>query len=126
MWPRTALCLGRQGRSMISIHDLLEVAIRVRASDLIVKAGSPPAVRVDGRVQRTDLPSISPEETRELAYEIMFSAGREALLLHPDSTRLSGDEADAEEKMSLLRSRRELDMVFTIPGLARVRANLFL
>ena len=33
---------------MINIHELLELAIRHRASDLLLKAGSPPALRIDG------------------------------------------------------------------------------
>jgi Tfp pilus assembly pilus retraction ATPase PilT len=65
---------------MLSIHELLEVAIKQKASDLVVKAGAAPAIRVDGRLQLTSLPVVTPEQTREIAYEIMFSASRDTLL----------------------------------------------
>lgn len=109
---------------MHSIHALLEVAIHKKASDLVIKASAPPAMRVDGRMQLTDLPPMSPEETRELAYEILFSASRDILLQYPES-HLELDD-DAETHMKQLEQKRELDLVFSIPGLARVRANLFL
>ena len=111
---------------MITIHDLLEVAIRFNASDLIIKAGSVPALRVDGKILFTDLPGISAEATRELAREIMYSAHRDTLLQYPESM-LDGSQEDAtEERLKELQQRRELDLVFTIPTLARVRANLFM
>ena len=37
---------------MINIHELLELAIRHRASDLLLKAGSAPALRIDDHVSR--------------------------------------------------------------------------
>lgn len=111
---------------MNSIHELLEVAIKAKASDLVIKAGSSPTIKVDGRMQRTDLPPISPEGTRELAYEIMFSAGRDALLNRHNTQGIGMDMEDADGRMKELENKQELDMVFTIPGLARVRANLFL
>jgi twitching motility protein PilT len=109
---------------MHSIHALLEVALHSKASDLVLKAGSPPAIRVDGRMQFTNLPPLSPEVTRELAYEIMFSASRDTLLQYPNAHLDLDDDPDIH--MKELEHKRELDMVFSIPGLARVRANLFL
>ncbi len=113
---------------MKSIHDLLEVAIKRRASDLLIKAGAPPAVRVDGMMQVTDLEPLTAADTRELAYSVIYSATRDYLLQYPDEGALEGSEdvEDAESRMKELHDKRELDMVFTIPRLARVRANLFL
>lgn len=111
---------------MKSIHELLEMAIKARASDLMIKAGAAPAIRVDGGMRTTDAPILAPEQTRELAYEIMFSASRDALLQYPDSHCLGFDMEDTEARMKELEQKEELDLVFTIPGQARVRANLFL
>ena len=109
---------------MLSIHELLEVAIKQKASDLVVKAGAVPAIRVDGQMQLTSLPVITPEQTRELAFEIMFSASRDTLLQYPDSRGCGVDLEDTEAWMRELEQKQELDIVFTIPQVARVRANL--
>src|ERR1051326_7692935 len=111
---------------MHTIHELLELAITQKASDLIIKAGAAPAIRIDGRIHLTQLPVVSPEATRELAYEIMFSSTRDTLLQYPNSQGDGVDLEDAEERMKLLEQKEELDMVSTIPNMARVRANLFM
>ena len=111
---------------MHSIHELLEIAILKKASDLVIKAGAVPALRVDGRMQLTDLPVISAEATRELAYEIMFSAARDTLLQSPNAEGIGMEMEDPETRMKELEKRQEVDLVFTIPALARVRANLFM
>ena len=111
---------------MFSIHELLEVAIKSKASDVVIKAGAVPAIRVDGRMRLTDLPVLSSHVTRELAFEIMFSANRDAMLQSADVDGEGGELPDAETLMKELEQRQELDMVFSIPRLARVRANLFL
>ncbi|MCW3053627.1 MAG: Twitching mobility protein [Chthonomonadales bacterium] len=111
---------------MHSIHDLLEIAIKHKASDLVIKAGAVPALRVDGRMQLTELPVISAAATRELAYEIMFSAARDTLLQDPKANDIGMEMDDPEARMQELEKHQEIDLVFTIPGLARVRANLFM
>ncbi|MFN3650325.1 MAG: type IV pilus twitching motility protein PilT [Armatimonadota bacterium] len=112
---------------MVNIHELLELAIRHRASDLLLKAGSPPALRIDGTVVSTKIPALESAAMDELAQSIIFSASRDALL------RFSGPGGEgkeipnlAEEQMQALAEQEEVDLVFTIPNMVRVRANLFL
>jgi twitching motility protein PilT len=115
---------------MKSIHELLEIAIRQRSSDLVLKAGSPPAIRVDGRMERMDLPELRASDTREFARSIIYSAARDRLLnqdaadaeTSPDD---DGIEHDTETRLRRLDEAEELDIVFSIPNLARVRTNLF-
>ncbi len=113
---------------MKSIHDLLEIAIRNRASDLIIKAGAPPSLRVDGRIKITEMEPLTEQETQELGYSIIYSAARDTLLhraeKEPSPDLTDGDDADY--KMRELENQAEIDLVFTIRHLARVRANLFL
>ena len=53
---------------MTSIHELLEIALKNRASDLILKADAPPALRVDGRIQSCpELGVLTPSATHEIA-----------------------------------------------------------
>src|SRR4051794_23598500 len=65
---------------MINIHELLELAIRHRASAPPLKAGSPPALRIDGTVVSTKLPAISAGDMDELAHSVVYSASRDHLL----------------------------------------------
>jgi len=111
---------------MLSIHELLECALRFKASDLVIKAGAAPALRVDGKMQFTDLPVMLADQTRELAYEILFSASRDVLLQNSDTKDCDSEAEAADTRMHALENQAELDMVFTIPSMARVRANLFL
>ncbi|HVK07101.1 MAG TPA: PilT/PilU family type 4a pilus ATPase [Armatimonadaceae bacterium] len=114
---------------MKSIHDLLEVAMQSRASDLILKADAAPALRVDGRIQsRPDLGPISYSEMHELAMSILYSATRDALIRHGSAAVDEGEigAANAEQQMQRLLTQEEVDAVFTVSGLVRVRATLFL
>lgn len=112
---------------MKSIHELLEIAIAERASDLLIKVASPPTLRVDGRLKSTDMEPITAQDTEDLINSIIYSSTRD-YLLHAGSAaaeKFTGEEL-AEKKLQTLYGMEEIDLVFTIDGLARVRANLFL
>ena len=112
---------------MISIHELLELAIRHRASDLLLKSGAAPALRIDGSVVTTKIPALQPEDMEELAQSIIYTASRDYLLrFHAPSKSAEDIPNFAEEQMEQLAEKQEVDLVFTIPNLIRVRANLFL
>ncbi|MBM3458214.1 MAG: PilT/PilU family type 4a pilus ATPase [Armatimonadetes bacterium] len=112
---------------MVNIHELLELAIRHRASDLFLKAGSPPALRIDGTVVSTKLPALDASDTEELAHSVIYSASRDYLLrFHAPGKEPTDIPPMADEHMKQLTEKEEVDLVFTIPNLIRVRANLFL
>jgi len=111
---------------MKSIHDLLEVAIAQNASDLLIRAGSLPSMRVDGQLQSIGSDPLSVEDTEDLIHSIIYSSIRDYLLqVGPNASKFSGEEL-VDKKVQTLREMEEIDLVFTIDGLARVRANLFL
>jgi twitching motility protein PilT len=73
------------------------------ASDLHLSAGSPPVIRVNGRLERLpDFEKLSPEETRDLVYRIVST-----------------------EQQKHLETRRQLDFSYSVPGLARFRVNAY-
>ena len=56
----------------LRIEDLLRAMVGKGASDLHIKAGSPPGFRIDGEVQQQEeLGALSPEMTADLARQIM-------------------------------------------------------
>lgn len=111
---------------MINIHELLELAIRHRASDLLLKAGAPPALRIDGTVISTKLPAFDAAGMEELAQSIIYSASRDYLLRFQARGKSEDIPTLADEQLSQLAEKEEIDLVFTIPNMIRVRANLFL
>lgn len=86
----------------MDLKDLARLAAEKKASDLFIKEGSCPSLRVDGRIQNADFPSLTADETRELAYSIM-----------------------TPEQIGRFERRHELDLAFTIEGISRFRVNIY-
>ena len=87
----------------MNIRSVLEKMIAARASDLHLKAGTPPVVRVDGVLYTLDEPAPSSQELREV-YQQMLN----------------------EEQRSHFATHHEIDFAFGVSGLARFRANIFM
>ena len=86
-----------------SIDDLLTVMVERNASDLHLTAGSPPVIRVKGRLERlSDQDDLAPEQIRTLVYRILST-----------------------EQQKVLETRRQIDFSHSIPGLARFRVNAY-
>ncbi len=56
---------------MDSIDHLLELVVTRQASDLHLKAGSPPVIRVDGELLLLDQPKLTPQDTKDVAAGLM-------------------------------------------------------
>src|SRR5436309_8408175 len=83
--------------------DVLIEVLERRASDLHLTAGSPPMVRVRGRLSPLeDYPTLTPTDTREIVYSIMSNDQRQRL------------ETDWQ-----------CDFAYQIPGRARFRVNAY-
>ena len=87
--------------SRLHIDDLLRTAVDRDASDIHIKSGSPPLLRIYGELIPTDLPALSSDEAKRLSYSILTPEEREQF------------EKDWE-----------LDLGYDIEGLARFRVNV--
>jgi len=88
---------------MAEIDGLLKIMAERGSSDLHIKVGSPPAVRLNGKlVVMTEYPSLSPDATRQLALGMM----------------------DDRQQQSF-ENHRELDFAYSVPGVGRFRVNVF-
>jgi twitching motility protein PilT len=86
-----------------SIDTLLERVAEVDASDLHITAGSPPVMRVRGKLSRLDgFEPFEQEETRDLLYRILST-----------------------EQQKRLEIDRQLDFSYSVPGIARFRVNVY-
>jgi twitching motility protein PilT len=87
---------------MANMHQLLKAMIEKGASDLHVTAGTPPQLRIDGKLHPLRMPQLSPTETKQLCYSVLTDAQKHKF-----------------EEIS------ELDLSFSVQKLSRFRANLF-
>jgi twitching motility protein PilT len=86
-----------------SIDTLLEQMVAHDASDLHITVGSPPVLRLRGHLHRLDqLPRLSADDTRQLLYRILST-----------------------EQQKQLELNRQIDLSYSMPGLARFRVNIF-
>jgi twitching motility protein PilT len=86
--------------------DFAEVLLQVMerdASDLHLTAGSPPMLRLHGKLQAMDYPKMTPQLTREVIYSILSNDQRQRL------------ETDWQ-----------IDLAYSIPGKARFRVNAYM
>ena len=88
---------------MLSLRELLEIMVKQNASDLHITVGTPPQIRVDGKLVKTDLDLLTPEDTKKLAYTVMN-----------EKQRLKFEE------------NSELDLSFGVEQLSRFRCNIFM
>src|SRR5579884_1932383 len=87
-----------------SIDTLLERVAAEDASDLHVTSGSPPLLRLRGRLTPLDdFEKFNPELTRDLLYRILST-----------------------EQQKRLEVDRQLDLSYSVPGVARFRINVFM
>ncbi len=88
---------------MATIYDLLKVMIEKGASDLHITTGSPPRLRIDGKLIPLDHPQLTPVETKTLSYSILTDAQKHKF-----------------------EENNELDLSFGVKGLSRFRGNIFM
>ena len=61
----------------MDITELFDMVDRQRASDLLISAGAPPMLRIDGFITRTDEEPMTPAETQELVYQLLTPEQRQ-------------------------------------------------
>jgi twitching motility protein PilT len=87
----------------MEIDELLKVAIERDASDLHLKAGNHPIVRVHGAlIPLTGFPRLTSKDTQEL-----------------------GDQLMTDYQKARLREDFDLDLAYSLPGFGRFRGSIF-
>jgi len=87
----------------MNIRTVLEKMIAARGSDLHLKAGTPPVVRVDGVLYTLDEAAPNNQELREVCDQLLN-----------------------DEQRLYFSTHNEIDFAFGVAGLARFRANIFM
>src|SRR3977135_769160 len=87
----------------VKIDDLLVTAIAHLASDLHLKVGSFPVMRIGGELHPIiEAPKLSPEDTLDMAFSMMSNRQKQKL-----------------------KEVSEVDIAYSVNGLGRFRANIF-
>jgi len=87
----------------INIDDLLRRAVESKASDLHLKVGNHPYLRIDGVLHGlTDVTRVTPEEMLSMAFSMMTNRQKQKF-----------------------KETAELDMAYGVAGLGRFRVNVF-
>jgi len=87
----------------MNIDDLLKIAVDRKASDLHLKVGNHPILRVNGTLHPlVELKRLMQEDTIAMAFSIMNTQQKERF-----------------------KEEHELDMAYSVPGLGRFRCNVF-
>ncbi len=94
---------GTESATTYTIDDLLETMVALGASDLHVTVGSHPVIRLNGSLERLDqFPRLSADDSQRLLYRILST-----------------------EQQKHLEINRQIDVSYSIPGLARFRVNVY-
>lgn len=87
----------------MDIHQLLNTMLKMGASDLHLTAGSPPVLRIDGKIYPLKTQLLTPELTRALAYSVLN-----------------------EQQKAKFEESNEIDLSFAWKSKSRFRANFFI
>src|SRR6187455_1116698 len=85
------------------IHELLDLMVQQKSSDLFITAGFAPALKIDGKITPVSKTSLTPQHTIELVRSVM------------------NDKQAAE-----FESTRECNFAISPPGIGRFRVNAFM
>jgi len=87
----------------MELHDILNLAVKEKASDVHMKAGLPPILRIyGGLIPVKNQERLTPDEITKIAMRIM-----------------------SDQQKELFRVAHQLDMAYSVPGLGRFRINIF-
>jgi twitching motility protein PilT len=87
----------------VQIEDLLRTMVEKGASDLHLKAGSPPMLRIDGELVPAGYEMLSPDVLRRMIESIL-----------------------TEQQKAEFVAEKELDLAYSVPGLSRFRVNVYI
>jgi len=86
----------------VNLKQILEEMMQRRASDLHLKVGTPPTIRVDGHLCALEHPAPMQKDLDAIADQVLTPKQRK-----------------------IYDEQREVDFAFGVPGLARFRANFY-
>ena len=88
----------------MELNEILTIAVKAKGSDVHIKTGLPPIVRIDGRLHPIpNAPRLSPEVVNSMAHSIMNDRQRR-----------------------IFEENSEVDLAYAVPGMGRFRVSAYL
>jgi twitching motility protein PilT len=89
-------------QSTFNFKNTIGQMVQRNASDLLLKVGRPPTIRVNGELQALEMPPLKPEDLKLLAEQIM-----------------------TPRQVKEFSERKEADFAIGVPGVGRFRTNIY-
>jgi twitching motility protein PilT len=86
----------------LEMQEILQLVVDRGGSDLHLKAGQPPIIRINGKLERTDFDPLPKDEVQRLVFSILTA-----------------------EQRKVLEQTYELDCSYGVDGLGRFRVNAY-
>ncbi len=86
----------------MKLHDFLKTMVTHDASDLYITVAAPPAAKFHGKLKALGKDPLSPEEVKQIAYDIMD-----------------------DEQIKEFESKPEMNLALSVEGVGRFRVNIF-
>jgi twitching motility protein PilT len=87
----------------MDLNEILTIAVKAKGSDIHLKAGLPPVVRIDGKLRPVpNAPRLAPEAVIEMAQGIMNARQRK-----------------------IFEDNYEVDLAYGLPGIGRFRVSVY-
>ena len=88
----------------MELNEILSVAVKARGSDIHIKSGLPPVVRIDGKLRPIpNAPRMTPDQMQGIAFGIMN-----------------------EKQKNTFAEKLEMDLSYGVPGLGRFRVSVYM
>ena len=88
--------------SAFNFKNTIGQMVQRNASDLLLKVGRPPTVRVNGELASLDMPPLKPEDLKALAEQVM-----------------------TPRQVKEFAEKKEADFAIGVPGVGRFRTNIY-
>jgi twitching motility protein PilT len=89
-------------QSSFNFKNTISQMVQRNASDLLLKVGRPPTIRLNGDLQSLEMPPLKPEDLKLLAEQIM-----------------------TPRQVKEFAERKEADFAIGVPGVGRFRTNIY-
>jgi twitching motility protein PilT len=95
----------------VALDDLLKKVIEVEASDLHLKVGSPPVMRIDGELHPTSLDSLTPTDTEAYAQTIFTQRAAKEFRETSEADFAYGKQELGRFRVNVYRQRGSVSLV---------------